>query len=348
MDEPLADGSPNPQTLMELGLDPLAATVYLASLRDPKANVASMATALGIEQERVLGALDTLARLELCAIEDERISTQPPHRAIDGLIARRQQELAAAAQRLEQSRQQVGEMLDSYLDKHRSRVAEGLDLLDGEEPVRALVRAMYASTLSSLVNISPTVATPDAAGLGRPLDSNALDRQVRLRLILPSSSARDAAFSASARRAVRGGVQVRLHPAPPMKCLIFDGTTAIVPRDPLAVGDGAWVVRNPGLLQPILLLAEAAWAQGTPVEAESESLLDEPHPRTDSGPNDEARVHEVFRMLAKGLKDENIARRLGLSVRTVRRLIALGMEMLGVDSRFEAGVMAQKRGWLDG
>jgi DNA-binding NarL/FixJ family response regulator len=62
---------------------------------------------------------------------------------------------------------------------------------------------------------------------------------------------------------------------------------------------------------------------------------------------DQARVHDVFRLLSRGLKDEAVARRLDTSVRTVRRLVAEGIQLLGSDSRFEAGVMAQRRGWLD-
>ena len=41
-----------------------------------------------------------------------------------------------------------------------------------------------------------------------------------------------------------------------------------------------------------------------------------------------------------------VARNLGLSLRTVRRRIAALMNDLGVDTRFQAGVEAARRGWL--
>ena len=47
-----------------------------------------------------------------------------------------------------------------------------------------------------------------------------------------------------------------------------------------------------------------------------------------------------------GAKDEQIARTLGLSLRTVRRRVADLMIELGVDTRFQAGVEAARRGWL--
>ena len=47
-----------------------------------------------------------------------------------------------------------------------------------------------------------------------------------------------------------------------------------------------------------------------------------------------------------GAKDEQIARTMGLSLRTVRRRVADLMIELGVDTRFQAGAEAVRRGWL--
>ncbi|MBW1598593.1 response regulator transcription factor [Streptomyces sp. JJ38] len=52
-------------------------------------------------------------------------------------------------------------------------------------------------------------------------------------------------------------------------------------------------------------------------------------------------------MLVRGLTDRAVARRLGLSERTVRRMVAHLMDRLGAASRFEAGARAVERGWLD-
>lgn len=52
-------------------------------------------------------------------------------------------------------------------------------------------------------------------------------------------------------------------------------------------------------------------------------------------------------MLAAGLTDEVAGRRLGISARSVRRQMAGLMERLGASSRFEAGLRAAQRGWLN-
>ncbi|MFE3994884.1 response regulator transcription factor [Streptomyces goshikiensis] len=54
----------------------------------------------------------------------------------------------------------------------------------------------------------------------------------------------------------------------------------------------------------------------------------------------------VIRLLAQGLTDEAIAKRLAVSPRTARRLANGLMERLDAASRFEFGVRAVQRGWL--
>ena len=54
----------------------------------------------------------------------------------------------------------------------------------------------------------------------------------------------------------------------------------------------------------------------------------------------------LLSQLAGGAKDEQIARAMGLSVRTVRRRVADLLDELGVSSRFQAGAEAVRRGWL--
>ncbi|MFD9398969.1 response regulator transcription factor [Streptomyces sp. NPDC060011] len=46
------------------------------------------------------------------------------------------------------------------------------------------------------------------------------------------------------------------------------------------------------------------------------------------------------------MKDEAIARQLGWSVRTMRRRTSRLHELLGAANRFQAGVIAQRRGWI--
>ncbi|MFJ3881433.1 LuxR C-terminal-related transcriptional regulator [Streptomyces sp. NPDC090077] len=55
---------------------------------------------------------------------------------------------------------------------------------------------------------------------------------------------------------------------------------------------------------------------------------------------------ELLKLLGSGLTDEAAGRQLGLSLRTVRRMMAELMKRLGAGSRFEAGLRAAQRGWI--
>lgn len=58
------------------------------------------------------------------------------------------------------------------------------------------------------------------------------------------------------------------------------------------------------------------------------------------------REREVLRLAGAGMTNKEVARRLGLSVRTVQVHFAHIFEKLGVASRTEAVVLALRRGWL--
>ncbi|MFI6040941.1 response regulator transcription factor [Nocardia sp. NPDC051321] len=59
-----------------------------------------------------------------------------------------------------------------------------------------------------------------------------------------------------------------------------------------------------------------------------------------------ARELELIQLLCEGHTDEAAARRMNLSVRTVRRLTQQLMGHLGARSRFEAGVLAARMGLI--
>jgi len=56
--------------------------------------------------------------------------------------------------------------------------------------------------------------------------------------------------------------------------------------------------------------------------------------------------HAMLTLIGAGLKDEVIARQLGMSARTLRRRSQDLMAELGAANRFQAGAEAARRGWL--
>ena len=60
-----------------------------------------------------------------------------------------------------------------------------------------------------------------------------------------------------------------------------------------------------------------------------------------------ATERELLELLSRGLTDEAAGRKLGVSLRTVRRMMADLTTRLGATSRFQAGYLTAKRGILE-
>lgn len=55
----------------------------------------------------------------------------------------------------------------------------------------------------------------------------------------------------------------------------------------------------------------------------------------------------LLRLLSRGLTDEVVAQKLGLTGRTLRRRLRSAMDKLEASSRFEAGFRLAHSGWLE-
>ncbi|MEK8143088.1 helix-turn-helix transcriptional regulator [Streptomyces sp. M10(2022)] len=101
---------------------------------------------------------------------------------------------------------------------------------------------------------------------------------------------------------------------------------------------GAVVVREPSVVHFLYELFEQVWSQAQPFSDAATDGLETVAKDLD---------RTILRLLATGLKDETIARRLGMSLRTTRKHIADMMQALGAESRFQAGVAVAASGLLN-
>ena len=135
------------------------------------------------------------------------------------------------------------------------------------------------------------------------------------------------------------GEEARVLPDLPFKLRIYDHRVALVPltTDEHATESVA-VVHPSGLLVALIALFEAYWERAHPIDS---------HARTEDRPGDLTDDHlEVLVLMNAGLKDEAIARQLGVSMRTVRRRVLQIMDLLHASTRFQAGAQAIRRGWI--
>jgi DNA-binding CsgD family transcriptional regulator len=151
-------------------------------------------------------------------------------------------------------------------------------------------------------------------GAIRRVDEQNLRRGVRYRVLAPRPDAPRLP-----------GALVRTVADVPTEARIIDGSVVVLPA-----GEDTAVFRLPAVAVTTVGLFERLWAAAGPPAG-----LD-------------PRERALLSLLSAGSTDESTAVRLGVSVRTVRRMVAGLMDRLGARSRFEAGAKAACRGWLAG
>ncbi|MFK4084086.1 LuxR C-terminal-related transcriptional regulator [Kribbella sp. NPDC020789] len=195
-------------------------------------------------------------------------------------------------------------------------------------PAQGAVAELLAAARDEVIALSNL--TPAGPAFG-PRD---IKHGVRYRAIYPDT-ARTAPNQCRHLGAMSmAGAAVRTMPLVPMNALVIDGQIAVLPAD--AANGSVAVLRLSSVVITVGELFERVWPDAVPLAADD--LPDD----TDLS----LREREMLRLLGLGATDEAAAAQLGISVRTVRRMVAQIMHRLGARSRFQAGVKAADRGWL--
>lgn len=218
-----------------------------------------------------------------------------------------------------------------------SPVAMHEEPLDGEVIAQTnlpdVVESLVGNARGDLSWIRPTQA--DARNEEQLLDvvRDAVADGRRCRGIYPVTALRDAPLAMAER--ARAGEEVRVLPEIPIRLMVVGTTHALFP-DSLGTAESTrMVVRQSGLVGAATLIFDLLWARAATVAEFSPGSADGGTQR-----------RFLLEQLATGAQDEQIARRLGISLRTVRRRIAEVLDELDASSRFQAGVEAIRRGWL--
>jgi len=323
-----------------LGLQAAAETVYRGMLSRPELGVAALAAELGLAEGAVRDALDELS--EMCLVRPsaesaDRLRAVSPDIGMEILMARQQAELAAQQQRLVASRAAAAQLISEYAELRPAAAAPGVEQLVGLDRIRDRLVAFTREAKREVLAFSPNSHLPqEAIDAARPLNAEALGRGVRMRTIYLDSVRNSRLSIDHANWLASLGGQVRTAATLPTRMIIFDGTAAVIPVSSDDTAAGAVVLTGQGTLSALCALFDATWAGALP-------LSDVPV----AGPSGlTAQQSMAVKLLARGLTDDAIAKRLDVSPRTARRIATDLMERLGARSRFEAGVLAAQKHWL--
>ncbi|MEU7133064.1 LuxR C-terminal-related transcriptional regulator [Streptomyces sp. NPDC046261] len=329
--------------LKELGLDSDGESVYRVMLRRPRIPAEEVAAALGWPVGRVAVAVAELERLELIrpSTEDPRqMRLVNPELGLEALLLRQERELLKRQEAMAATRLSISRMLADYGEDDAGSEPPGARQFMGMDAIGAQIERYAHHCTDEVLVFAPRGAqTEESLEAARPLDQAALSRGVRLRYVYLESLHNDPTTLSYAHWLDENGGQVRTVPQLPLRLIIYDRHTAIVPIDPEAAAKGVLILNGTGVVTALCTLFDQVWQQAEPLRPR----IRRPRSGEDALTNQERAVLEL---LGAGHTDETVARKLGISVRTGRRITAELMTRLHARSRFQAGALATARGWL--
>lgn len=320
-----------------LGLSEETQRVYTTLVGLPRSSAARVAQACGMSATaagRILAGLVRDGLATRAAGRPPHFSAAAPDLAVTALIQQREHRLDAArslVQRLTETHREALRIVDPDI---------AVELLTGREDISAAVHrlAMGAQREVRGFDRPPYVDRPGGyldTQVGRQRDG------VAHRVIYDRAAvAWPGRLESDILPSLRGGEQARVRAELPLKLVISDDRSAIIPFS-LAPGGtaGAYLVHRSPMLSALEALFEAEWERAAPLSEAATGQADGPGPRDDG-------VRDLLLLLSSGSTDAAIARALGWSPRTTQRRIHRLMADLGATTRFQAAALAARRGWL--
>ncbi|MFC8734507.1 helix-turn-helix domain-containing protein [Luteimicrobium sp. NPDC057192] len=318
-----------------VGLGDVEERAYRVLLHHASLSVRELADELEVSAVVARRAADRLVADGLVAVLDGspvRFAPVDPALGLTALIRTRQAELERATSAVQTY------AADFHERTLRSEPHRLVEVLEGPtaitERVTEVMRGAQREVLA--FDAPPYVAAEPNAPTA---EGDVLARGVRVRAVYATEVLSVEGRTENIREIVALGEQARIVPHVPLKMVVVDGETAVIPLTDSEEGTrtAAVVVRRSRLCDALVELFEATWSQGAPLFTP---------PAADADGELSAVDRDLLALLAAGLKDEAVGRQLGLSERTVRRHIADLVVRLGATSRFQAGAQAVRRGWV--
>ena len=256
-----------------------------------------------------------------------------PNRGFGLLTEKRREELEQLQTALRQDELAAQAITEQYNHMLRERTANETEILIGQERANQRMQ-QFMPTISTWGLITARFETngpPEESPDGPFLDSG-----MNHRYIYVDGHVQTKAGQEYARWYFERGAKLRSLPSVPMRMVIFDGRSVAMPLDPDLESAGAVIHHSTQVVHLAKLFYEHCWRQ-------AKDVFDD----TPAGAAEiTAQERELLNLLVEGTTDEQAGRKLGVSLRTVRRMAAKLSEQAGASGRFELGVRAAQRGWV--
>jgi hypothetical protein len=302
---------------------------------------ADISRELGVDERAAAEIRELLLELRLLAPGTDDGPLVP----VDPLIAEMElrspveRSINEAQERLAHIHGELRALVPLYREGTRSsRCDQQIRVLDDPADVKREVSMLMHTCERETVTVQP--------GGGRSSESvrrvltptlEMLARGVTMRTLYQHTARASLATRAFVRQVVAEGAEVRTTGEPFERVFFFDGRIAVVSQERRGrQAPGAAIVSEPTLVNFMYRTFENIWQSAQVFDAD----------RVEYQETAEELRTNILRLMAAGLKDDVIARRLGMATRTCRRYITELMDEIDASSRFQAGLIVGRRGLL--
>jgi DNA-binding NarL/FixJ family response regulator len=310
--------------------------LYQWLLNNGSAEPEKIADQLGLSAREAAAGWHELTELGLIGSSWRHgvVESVEPDTALIRLLNRQRDTLRTQSEELTA----IAEAADTLIERYRPVVTREpaeveVEVLTGHARRREFVRD-FDATVREVVCSLHTGPLPPPELLEKSLNSDRafIEKNIRVRAVYGQSVNSGPRQRKYLTDLAALGAEVRLIPQVPFDLLVADEHSALMAADPSDPIGPAVVIRGPALVRSYLAMFEDCWLRSVPFTAKVV-------PGDDGGELTEQH-RTTLRLLANGLTDERIARKLGVSLRTVSRLVSEVMRYLEAESRFQAGVLA--------
>ncbi len=303
-------------------------------LRNSGRSLSVLAGLVGLPVSELREQVVRFVGVGVVELHGDTVVVRSPQEALSRLINEEFRKLQRRGGQLDA----VRTLLPSLSAEHLSATApQGtpvtIEVVEGGD-VAQLIRTLSASSTGDLMWVRPDQWRFTA---GVEIDAWVRDLLAsgrRSRALYPARVLEEAPDVIADR--AEAGEHVRVLAEVPCRLSILGTSAVLISEDLHQPGPRRLVIRQKALVELATMLFEGMWDRAMPVPG-----LD--GHRHDGGTRGRALLID---QLSRGAKDEQIARALGISLRTVRRRVADLLDELGAESRFQAGVEAVRRGWV--
>lgn len=297
-------------------------------------SVESAAADLGMDPHQVVEAAADLTDRGLLRPDPctRRLVPVDPQVASALLIAPIEREIYVRRDRIDRLRERLERMARAH-PRQAEPPAGSIDRLAGSAEIRGLLEQAGDVCRKDVLVLRSDEVRGDVLDDFLEGCGDLLGRGVSVLALCTHRCRADFAVRARTTRLVEDGVEVRTVSRLARTAIVFDRSVAVLfgPAEGREVT--AWRVREENVVSFLAELLDQQW---------DEAIRFEPGEPAAAEVADDLR-QDIARLMAKGLTDEAVARRLGMSVRTCRRHIAALLRSLDSVSRFQAGAEAARR-----